>query len=248
MRFLRFRGSVATAALLLAPLTATAQAPAPSRFGIVLDLGFVSSSGNTDVTTFSLGEKASWKPNDRWSFAQLVRSVYGQTGDSVTANSLNAGISADYSFLGFVKGIGLTAGATYERNEFSGIERRTEQSLGLVWRGATASADSLRIDAGAVATQQVGVDDSDDSFVSARAGLWYKRPIGAGAYFQQTIEALPNLETSEDWRVNSETALVAPISARIGLKLSYVVRYDNLPQPTFEKSDRILTAGVQITR
>ena len=239
---------VALTAFAFAPVLAGAQAPAPSRFGLVVDLGFVSSSGNTDVTTFSLGEKASWKPNDRWSFAQLLRSVYGKTGDSTTANSFNTGVSADYSFVGFVQGFGLTAGATYERNRFSGIERRTEQSLGLVWRGASANADSLRIDVGAVATQQVGVDDSEDSFISARAGVWYKRPIASGAYFQQTVEGLPNLETSEDWRINSETALVAPISARIGLKLSYVVRYDNLPQPTFEKSDRILTAGVQITR
>ncbi|HKS05171.1 MAG TPA: DUF481 domain-containing protein [Gemmatimonadaceae bacterium] len=246
-RVIAVAGTIAGALALVSP-TIHAQAAAPSRVGIVVDLGFVQSSGNTEVSTFSLGQKASWKPNDRWSFAQFLRSVYGQTGDSVTANSFNAGVSADYSFVGFVPGIGLTAGATYERNKFSGIDRRTEQSLGLVWRGATARADSLRIDAGAVATQQVGVDDTEDDFISARAGVWYKRPIGAGAYFQQTVEALPNLETSEDWRINSETSLVAPISAKIGLKLSYVVRYDNLPQPTFEKSDRILTAGVQITR
>jgi putative salt-induced outer membrane protein len=134
----------------------------------------------------------------------------------------------------------------YERNEFAGIDRRLEETLGLVWRWSSPNADSLRIDGGAVWTQQTGTDAVKDDFIAARAGIWYKRPIGR-AFISETFEAIPNLDTSDDWRINSETALVAPISARIAVKLSYVIRYDNLPQPTFEKSDRILTAGVQVT-
>ena len=64
---------------------------------------------------------------------------------------------------------------------------------------------------------------------------------------------LPNLDDSEDLRVSSETAVVAPVSARIGLKFSYVVRYDNLPAlnaagtAPLQKTDRIFSTGIQIT-
>ena len=58
---------------------------------------------------------------------------------------------------------------------------------------------------------------------------------------------LPDLKTSENLRVNTETGLVAPISSHIGLKISYVIRFDSLPEPGFRKTDRLLTSGVQIT-
>ena len=70
--------------------------------------------------------------------------------------------------------------------------------------------------------------------------------MGATAFFTQTLEALFNLQDSEDLRVNSETAITAPLSRQIALKASYVVRFDNQPEPGFEDTDRILTTGVQI--
>ena len=33
---------------------------------------------------------------------------------------------------------------------------------------------------------------------------------------------------------------------QIGLRVSYLVRFDNQPEPGFEKTDRILTTGVQV--
>ena len=42
-------------------------------------------------------------------------------------------------------------------------------------------------------------------------------------------------------------ALVAPLSDVIALKLSYAIRFDNLPEPGFEKTDRIFSSGVQVT-
>lgn len=45
----------------------------------------------------------------------------------------------------------------------------------------------------------------------------------------------------------SETSLVAPLSARFAVKVAYTVRFDNLPEPGFEKTDRILSSGLQVT-
>jgi hypothetical protein len=40
--------------------------------------------------------------------------------------------------------------------------------------------------------------------------------------------------------------LTAPLSRPIALRVSYLIRFDNLPEPGFETTDRILTTGVQI--
>ena len=63
---------------------------------------------------------------------------------------------------------------------------------------------------------------------------------------QQVLELLSNLKTSKDQLLNSETSLTAPISKRIALKSAYLIRYDNLPEPGFKKSDRVFTTGIQI--
>src|SRR5690606_39613567 len=68
------------------------------------------------------------------------------------------------------------------------------------------------------------------------------------AEFSQTLELLPNFKASDDLRINSETSLSAPIAAGISMKASYTIRHDGLPEPGFEKTDRIFTTGVQIGR
>jgi hypothetical protein len=58
---------------------------------------------------------------------------------------------------------------------------------------------------------------------------------------------------SEDYRINTETSLVVPISSHIAMKASHVLRFDNLPSlnaagtAPLRKSDRILSTGIQVT-
>ena len=60
------------------------------------------------------------------------------------------------------------------------------------------------------------------------------------------MEFLPNLQESRDVRLNTETSLVAPLSGKVAIKLAYAIRFDNLPEPGFKKTDRVFTSGVQI--
>ncbi len=95
------------------------------------------------------------------------------------------------------------------------------------------------------ATQQRGTDSSSVNFTSLRSATLYKHRFPKTAYFLQGVEFLPNLESADDSRVDTERALVAPISAHIAMKVAYVVRFDNLPETGRLKSDRILTSGLQ---
>lgn len=111
------------------------------------------------------------------------------------------------------------AGVGFDRNTFAGIKRRLEQQAGL----------QARVFAG-----------------GARGGGVAAR-LHAGSMLPAERRVIPNLKTTEDWRFNSESSVVASISSNIGLKISYVVRFDNLPQPGFSETDKIFTTGIQIT-
>jgi hypothetical protein len=61
------------------------------------------------------------------------------------------------------------------------------------------------------------------------------------------LELLPDLQVGRKLRVNSATTLVTPLFETPALKASYVVNFDNDPEPGRRKTDRFLTTGVQLS-
>lgn len=207
------------------------------------DLGFVSASGNTNVTTLTVGDKFV-QTNGRWMFTQTGAYVTGETDSKQTANQLIVAGRADYAFQ---PRLSLFVAASYERNTFAGFDARTDEDLGLAWKAIVAPRDSGRIDLGGVLTQESDVDSTYQSYVAARAALSYKHQFTKLAYFHQFVEYIANLQTSGSYRFNTETSLVAPISEHVGIKLGFAIRFDSRPQPTFGTTDRLLTTSVQIS-
>ncbi len=228
---------------LAAPTILFAQAK-PRAWGGNFDLGYVASSGNTSVKTFSLGEKFVWKGSSAFTLRQEMRSIYGEAEHKVNASLFDADITGDYSLF---DGVGVTASAGYDRNRFAGIAKRFEESVGFLWRITTAAHDTVRLTGGILWTQQENVQEFTRKYVAFRGGFWYKRPIREGAYFQEAMEGIPNITNGEDWRFNAETALIAAVTKKVGLKMSYLLKYDHLPEPTYRTTDRIFTTGLQIT-
>lgn len=238
-----------TAALALFSTTAHAQtkAPPPSEFNT--DLGFVSVSGNTSVTTLSLGEK--WiRRIARWEFKQELGAVYGKTDGTETSNLWKASLRGDYGLGG---NLALYARTAFDRNRFAGVASRFAEGLGIVARLLATDIDQLNAEGGFELTQQDNVDGTSDSFLSLRGATSWKHMFTPSAYFFQSLEVLPNLNDMDDYRVNSETTIVAPLSSRVAMRASYQVRFDNLPSlnaagtAPLRKSDRILSTGIQVT-
>ena len=207
------------------------------------DLGFVQTSGNTEVTTLNLGEKLT-QQRGRLTVQQGFVIVYGKQRDSVITSYLGANVRADYKI---DKVLAAFAGVGFDRNRFAGIERRLEQQLGIQARLLAGAMDTLRVEGGGSLMQQVGTNGTKSDFPAARAAAAWRHGFSPKAYFNQNVEYIPNLKDNQDWRMNSESSVVAPISANIGLKISYVIRFDNLPQAGFADLDKLFTTGVQIT-
>jgi putative salt-induced outer membrane protein len=233
--------------LLAAVANAQDKMPPPSEFNA--DLGFVSVSGNTSVTTLSFGEK--WiRRIARWQFLQEVTAVYGRTDGAETSNSWRTSLRGDY---GIGSNFALYARAAFDRNKYAGIKSRFGEGLGVVAKLIVSDVDQLNLESGFEQTQQRNLDGTSDGFSSLRAASSWKHKFGASAYVFQGLEFLPNLNHGDDYRINSETTIVAPLSSHVAMKASYQFRFDNMPSLNaggtiaLQKSDRILSTGIQVT-
>ncbi|MSR06532.1 MAG: DUF481 domain-containing protein [Gemmatimonadetes bacterium] len=209
---------------------------------LTLDLGFVNAAGNTEVTTLSFTEALSVK-GGRWEFKDLGGVVYGRTGDSTTAEQIKMDARIEVQVVSVLH---VFVGGIYERNRFAGFDRRLEEYAGVAIKVIDQPSDQLTVEGGSSVNQDLTTTNQYVSFAALRAAALYRHNFTKTAYVQQTVELIPNLSVAADLRLNSESALVAPVAGRAAIKVAYAVKYDKLPEPGFRKTDRIFTTALQI--
>jgi len=230
------------AVLLAAPLAAQ-DPPPPPPVKVTIDLGFVNTAGNTEVTSLNAGEKVEYAA-DGLTLTQTFSVVYARISGVTNASQWKGGARGDYRVAGPV-GVFVLGG--FERNTFAGIERRFEEAAGLTAQVLESRGNHLKVEAGVSMNQQTPVGAETVTFAAGRAAAVYRRDLTGTAFLALNGEFLPNFEETDDYRLNGDAGLVAPISSRIATKLTYTVKFDNFPEPGFEKTDRVFTAGLQIT-
>ena len=155
----------------------------------------------------------------------------------------------------FVYAFGL---AEYNKDRFSSYDHQIFEVVGMGWRIFHTQTQELNFEAGVGATQSrleqveppatpLTSEERDVNEFVGRLGADYKHFFGEKPYFQQILEYIPNFKTSADYRFNSESALVAPITGGVAIKVGYIVRYRGLPPEGFGSTDTTLLTGIQIS-
>lgn len=224
---------------------ALAAVPALPAQKLTFDLGFVDASGNSEFTNFNLGEKMTWKLDGagRWAFTQGAKMLYGKTGGSRSAESYDVNGRLEYALSSRIGTFGFIA---FQRDPFAGLASRWSGGPGVAIGLVRSVRDTLGVEVALTTQRERPVAGTRRSFAATRTAALFKHMFGASSFLTQSLEWVANLDTMDDQRLNSETALTAPISKQIALRLAYLIRFDNLPEPGFERTDRILTTGVQI--
>jgi putative salt-induced outer membrane protein len=229
-------------AVLAAPCSAVAQAAPEPRSRTTFDLGVVNASGNTRLRSLNAAEQFVFRTAP-WTFTQTFNIVNGSTNGVESANSIRAGARADYAVIGHLRAYGIVL---YERNRFAGIARRFEESVGATYAALTGPRHVLDLEGGVGNNQQRGTSGPVEAFWLGRVAGRYRFTFRTTSHVEEKLEVLQNLETAADTRINSELTLVAPLTSRIALRFGYTVRFDNQPEPTFKKTDQVVSSGVQI--
>lgn len=209
------------------------------------DAGYVSTTGNSSVQTLNVGYKVAAKVNS-WGFNQQFAVVHGKNRGATVTSLWRGSFRADYTVQ---QGISVYALLSYERNVFAGLKSRVSNNAGVAAVAFEDQRNKVTVEGGVSLTAQRGIAPKgrDLDFLGGRAATAYVRRLGAKATVSQSVELLPNFRERDDIRINSESALLAPITKQVGVKLTYVVRYDGLPEEGYQTTDRLFTSGIQVT-
>jgi putative salt-induced outer membrane protein YdiY len=229
--------------------------PKGPPFAVVhADLGYVNTSGNTAVSTLNISDGVALHPSGKNEIDQSFSLVYGTSNNVVQTAIWDAQIHDTYKFTSH---IGLFALGQFDRNTFAGIDSRFEEGGGVAVTAVGTPRDHLEFDVGASYIEEstteestagvvTGVDSAGD-YVALRTSGLYKHYLKKDTYVQEFLEGIPDLKTNADYRINSQTDLVAPLSRHLALKIGYAIHYANLPPPGFKTTDRLFTSDLQVT-
>ncbi len=268
------RGLVAGAFVALLFLAAPAMADdggADRNWTDKAELSLVTTTGNSETTTFSLSNEfvQKWTKSELKIYAMALRS------EQTTKTAVNdAGrlrvtdrkeTTADaYRLSGkFLREIRETfrwyAEGGWERDRPQGIDDRYFAGLGVAFAVLRRNAHTLDAEAGVRFTDETPVGGDSDSFGVGRAALAWGWKFSETGELASSLELLQNLSTSDDTRVNWVTSVTSTLTDRLALKVSYTVRWDNDPvrevlsSPGFDdviwehdKTDTILAASLVV--
>lgn len=243
--FRAFTRSLAGSLCLIAaasPARSQAAPVAEWTYGGTVDAAYVNATGNSQVTTVSIGDALA-ATHGRWTFRQTVAYIYGKTDGTESANQLTITGRGEYRI---ARRFSAFVGAVYGRNPYAGFTRRLDEMAGTTWLVFASASDSVRTDAGGVLTQQDNTDGTSRRSPSARGAVAWRHVFSKSTFFSQSVEYVPNLEESGEYRLNSQSSVVAPLSAHVSIKLGYLMQYNSRPPDAFRTTDRLFTSGIQI--
>jgi len=207
----------------------------------VTEISYVNANGNSKATTTSAKNTFSrtWATKTT---LDLEAGALGSQSEGVTtaeqyfaSEKVSQKISdRNYAFEKF----------GWEKNRFAGIAHRYDVSVGL-GRELLAGPKNVwiaELGGGYVNEQRVSPPRND--FGSGRAYTKYTRNFTETSHFSQDAEYLHNLEENEDYRVNTETALVGALSAHFSLKASFVWKHVGRPPAGFGRNDTVTSMAL----
>ena len=232
-----------TLALLAITLPALANAQEENPTKLTLDFGYVQTSGNSEVTTFTGADKFEHR-TDGWLFTQEASAVWGETDGVESAGRYGASLRAGRDLGAHLSAYGL---ASWKRNVFAGISRQFDEGIGLEWKVVTEKPHQLGLEAGAGLSQRLDTLEEQDDFGTARFGAKYAYEFSEKSKLEAGGAYLLNLNDSEDSDAEGRISLIAPVAGRLALKVSWDFLYRNQPLPGLEKLDTTFGVGVQAT-
>ncbi|KAF0151703.1 MAG: hypothetical protein FD189_2552 [Elusimicrobia bacterium] len=217
---------------LAAPATAAGE---PKPWKDTAELSYVKTTGNSRNATLSAKNLFNYD----WEKAalELAAAGLGSKGETgTTAEQYNAHEKVSFKFsehnYAFEK-------FGWEKNRFANIQDRWDLSLGLGRNLVDAENDKLSLELGGGYIWEDRITSENEDFGTYRGYLKYWHKLSPTAHASQDAEWLGNLNDSNGYRVNAETALTASINSHMSMKASYIWKLVNKPGAGFRRTDTI---------
>lgn len=232
------RGVKFITVLLVLCALATGSHAAEKKWSDEAELSFVDTGGNTDVLSLSGKNLLKYRFTDKLKGAWKLGALYGESDGEKNAESYFTEFRLDYLF---TERFYSYAMGGWMKDEFAGIDSKYYLGPGAGYKFLTGPKHLLLGEVGFNYVTEDYTNDTNEDYIQGRAFAKYEYAFTEKNKFSQSLEYLYDFDDSENYNVNSETALISALSDYLSLKTSYVVKYDNKPVPeTLEETDTIL--------
>ncbi len=224
----------------------TSRASQPNRWAAAIDLGFTSSSGNTDLTSLNTGFRLRHLQTSRFRLEWSSNLRYGESGGEVVARhlqtSLNFDLGPEARFAPFIS-------SSAERDRFRRLDLRSKTGMGVRYgfhKGAKGQA-SLRL---AALYSHERFDPLADR--AARSdGTWSlildgNQRLGESVRVTSTSTFDPVMGDFGDYNLEVRSALSTRMTSNLAVTLGHNYTYDSTPVEGVRPADQRFQAGLTV--
>lgn len=209
------------------------------------ELGFLSSSGNTDETNLN-ARLGLIQELDKWRNIGEFRSNVSESEDTTTAERYRAALETNYKFaerqFWFLRG-------AYEDDRFSGYDFQSSVTTGYgnrVWESGARSFLDLSIGVG-YRFNKLDVADADgnrdeDEAIARFAGQ-FDYALSESALFRQKLSSEVGFDEN-NVITESETSLQASIVGNLSMKAAYLVKHVSDPPAGSTSTDKVTSLSL----
>lgn len=213
------------------------------------ELSYVDTGGNTEVSTLSIKNKLQYNFSEKTAGTWKVGVLTGETSGIKTAESYMTELRVDHLISERVYAA-LIAG--WLKDLFAGIDARYYVGPAVGYKIFVGPKHFLKTEAGVdyVSEEYRTVPKTDADYARGRVFGEYGYDFTETNKFLQSVEYLHDFDNSDNYNVNSVTAIISSLNQYFSLKTSYEVRYDNVPviaTPAKDTTDTILGVSILAT-
>lgn len=210
------------------------------KLKIHAEFGFVSTSGNTDTTTYSLDSKLN-KSLDKHLFTLSFDAQYADDSNIQTKNKYLIELQYDYEFM---DKLAFTYLAGFKQDKFSGYKYQAYTGPGLTYKAIEEEKHKLSLEGNLLYSKDKLDNSTVRNYTSIRTKGIYKWQILDNLKFSQELSHRVETEDTKNYFVFSKTALTSKISDMFSFGINYKIDYVNTPPVSTKHNDRTLTANL----
>ncbi len=236
------RKSIFIAATLLASGQVLAQAAAPaaeeSPWSGAASLGYLSTSGNTDTTSYNTKFGVDYTSGE-WKHGFAGSANGSVESDVTTAEAYKAGWKSEYNLTehDFLFGT-----VDWRKDRFSGVDQQVSEAIGYGRRLIDTPKHLLSAGLGVGHRQADLADGTSESGVIGRGNIDYSWKFSETAGFDQNIVIESG---SDNTYIESQSAVRARLLSDFALVFSYTIKQNSDVPVGSEKTDKFTAISIE---
>ena len=220
--------------------------PVEDRWAAAVDLGFASSSGNSDLTSLTTAVRLKHLQTNMFRLEWSVAFRYGESQGTVVARDLQSKLDFD---VGPSARVAPFIFVSAERDPFRKLDLRARTGSGVkytFYREAPGEA-SVRV-AAQYSRENFTRDAAQDPRTDGAWSMEFKgnRELGSAVKLENVTTFAPVFDDFADHNIDVSSKVSSRISQHLALTLVHAYSYDSTPAADVERTDQRFQAGLTI--